>query len=254
MIVAIHGSFDRRPSRCNPPAIRCIFISLMLLLTGTNSGCGGHPSPLESARDVRRASADLERIRIGLLPISDYPLLSKFKRLKDVDFFTLNGTGADDAKLEALSKVELETLEGVLLLNCPKVTDVGIHWLSTIPSLKWVGLEGTSITDKSLTTMASKMKLTGVNVSNCYKVTKQGLMSLAASSTLKEFSFSADALAQEDVVELINQFEGIKWCGIVDPGKKLDVPTLKQLGEQKGVRIVVKPTGSLQDVAAGGRN
>jgi hypothetical protein len=53
--------------------------------------------------------------------------------------------------------------------------------------------------------MASKMKLTGVNVSNCSKVTKQGLMSLAASSTLKEFSFSADALAQEDVVELIKK-------------------------------------------------
>jgi hypothetical protein len=253
MIIAIHGAFARRPSRCNLPTSRCIFISLMLLLTGINSGCGGHPSPLESTRDVRRASADLEQIRIGLLPISDYPLLSKFKRLKDVDFFTLKGTGADDAKLEALSKIKLETLEGVLLLNCPEVTDAGIHWLSTIPSLKWVGLEGTSITDKSLATMASKMKLTAVNVSNC-KVTKQGLMSLAASSTLKEFSFSADALTQEDVVELVNQFEAIKWCGIVDPGKKLDVPTLKKLGDQKGVRIVVKPTGSLQDVVAGGRN
>ncbi len=36
-----------------------------------------------------------------------------------------------------------------------------------------------------------------------------------------------------------------------DSGKKLAVPTLKQLGQQKGVRIVVKPTGALQDVAAG---
>jgi hypothetical protein len=249
MTFAFRESFGRWFSLNNPRTIL-----LMLILAGsTNSGCGGHPSPLQSAQDVRRASADLQQIRIGLLPISDYPLLSKFKRLKDVDFFTLNGTGADDAKLEALSKVGLETLEGVLLLNCPKVTDVGFRHLSMIPSLKWVGMEGTSITDESLATMASKMKLTGVNVSNCSKVTKKGLALLAASSTLKEFSFSADTLTQEDVVELLNQFKGIVWCGIVDPGNKLDVSTLKQLGQQKGVRIVVKPTGALQDVMAGVR-
>lgn len=254
MTFANWALFRQRSNRSNPQTIRPILISLMLLLAGTNSGCGGHSSPLQSAQDIRRASADLQQIRIGLLPVSDYPLLSKFKRLKDVDFFTLNGTGADDAKLEALSKVKLDTLEGVLLLNCPKVTDVGFRHLSTIPSLKWVGLEGTSITDESLATMASKMKLTGVNVSNCSKVTKKGLAGLATSSTLKEFSFSADTLTQEDVVELVNQFKGIGWCGIVDPGNKLDVPILKKLGQQKGVRIVVKPTGALQDVAAGSRN
>lgn len=240
-------------SRSNHATIRFTLILLMILLAGTNSGCGGHPTPLQSAQDVRRASADLQQIRIGLLPISDYPLLSKFKRLKDVDFFTLNGTGADDAKLEALSKVKLETLEGVSLLNCPMVSDDGFRHLATIPSLKWVGMEGTSITDESLAVMASKMKLTGVNVSNCSKVTKNGLLILAASSTLKEFSFSADALTQDDVVEIINQFKGITWCGIVDPGNKLDVPTLKQLGQQKSVRIVVKPTGALQDVMTGVR-
>lgn len=251
MTFLIRALFRQWFCRSNPPTIRPILILLMLLLAFTNSGCGEHSSPLQSALDIRRASADLQQIRIGLLPVSDYPLLSKFKRLKDVDFYTLDGTGTDDAKLEALSKVKLETLEGVLLLNCPKVTDVGFRNLTTIPSLKWVGLEGTSITDESLAIMASKMKLAGVNVANCSKVTKKGLVSLAASSTLKEFSFSADTLTQEDVVELVNQFKGITWCGIIDPGKKLDVPTLKQLGQQKGVRIVVKPTGALQDVAAG---
>jgi len=229
---------------------KCIVLPMLVVLVGCLSA--GYPTALSSDRDIRRAPSDVERIIVGLLPIKDYPLLSKFERLKDADFYTLDGNGANDEKLRELSKLNFSKLEGISLLKCPAVTDEGIRHLTNIRSLKHIQFEGTSITDEALEIIASKMRLTGVNVSNCPKVTMQGLLKLASSETLKEFGFSANDLSQEDCVRLIKEFRTITWCGIVDPSGKLDAQTLKSLGQEQGVRVVIKRTGALQDVVRGG--
>ena len=226
---------------------------LVLLIACMGTGFGNHPTALSSSRDIRRAPSDVERIIIGQLPIKDYPLLSKLQRLKDVDFYTLDGTGANDDKLRELSKLKLDNLEGISLLNCPVVTDGGIRHLSRIPSLKHMQLEGTSITDEALEIMASDMSLTGVNVANCPKITKQGLLKIAASTTLVTFTFSADALTQEDVVRLIGEFgKNVKWPSVVDREGKLDAAALKAAARKNGITLNVSRTGALQDVVRGG--
>lgn len=202
---------------------------LLLSIACMSAGFGKYPTALSSSQDIRRAPSDVERIIIGLLPVKDYPLLSKFERLKDVDFYTLDGTGANDDKLRELSKLKLDNLEGISLLNCPAVTDEGIRHLSKIPSLKHIQLEGTSITDEALKIMASKMNLTGINVANCTNLTKQGLLIIAASETLVTFTFSVDTLTQEDVVRLISEFgKNVKWPAVVDREGKLDAAALKR--------------------------
>ncbi len=225
---------------------------VMVLFVCLSTGFGKHPEALASERDIQRAPANTDRIIIGLLPLKDYPLLTRFEHLKDVDFYTLDGTGANDEKLRELSKLKFDQLEGISLLNCRAVTDEGIRHLSKIPRLKHLQLEGTSITDESLEIMASKMRLTGVNASNCQKVTMKGLLKLASSKTLKEFGFSADGLSQADVVRLLKECQSITWCGIVDPSGKLEAEALKTLGKEKGIRVVIKRTGALQDVVKGG--
>ena len=223
--------------------------TIILLFALVTNGCGTHPTPLTSVRDIARASTDTEQIVLGFLPVGDYPLLSKFQSLKDVSFFTTDGTGANDEKLQALSKVKLKNLQGVLLLNCPRVTDVGIRHLSQIPSLKWLGLEGTSITDAALAIMANDMKLTSVNVANCSNLSVNGLLQLARSETLQSFSFPAESLTQEDVARLIGEFKpNLKWPSVVDLTGKLNAPALEVIAQQRGFSLDVRQTGSMQDL------
>lgn len=236
-------SFDRRFFR----------IALLLSIACMSAGFGKHPTALSSSQNIRRAPSDIEQIIIGLLPISDYPLLTKFQRLKDVDFHTLDGTGANDTKLRELSKLKFDKLEGISLLNCPAVTDEGIRHLTKIPSLKHLQLEGTSITDDALEIMATNMNLTGVNVANCPKLTMQGLLKIAPSETLVTFTFSADTLTQDEVVRLIGKFgKNIRWPSVVDREGKLDASALKALAKKKGITLNVSRTGALQDVVRGG--
>ncbi len=221
----------------------------ILLYALAANGCGTHPTPLTSAGDISRASKDTEQIVIGLLPVGDYPQLAKFQKLKDVSFFTTDGTGANDEKLRALSKVRFTNLQGVLLLNCPKVTDEGIRHLSQIASLKWLGLEGTSITDESLEIMSKNMKLTGVNVANCSSLTVIGLLKLAESETLQSFTFPAESLTQEDVARLIGKFKAnLKWPAVVDLGGKLNASQLESLAQRRGFSLNVRRTGAMQDL------
>ncbi len=168
-------------------------------------------------------------------------------------FYADDGTGGSDEKLATLAKLKLEFLHDVTLLNCPLVTDVGIQHLSEIKSLRLLQLEGTSITDEALETMASKMNLTGINVANCPKVTMRGLSRIASLETLDTFTFSAETLSQADVVSLINEFkENVKWPAVVDVEGKLDAAALKAIAKEKGITLSVRRTGALQDIARGG--
>lgn len=224
-------------------------VMMLLLVALETTGCGKHPTPLGSASDIQRAAKDTDQIVIGFLPMEDYPLLSKFQNLKAVSYFTTDGIGANDEKLQALSKVGLKNLEGAILLNCPSVTDDGIRHLSQIPSLKWLGLEGTSITDESLVMMSKDMRLTGVNVANCSNVTVNGLLILAGSKTLESFTFPAESLTQEDVARLIGEFKpNLKWPSVVDLAGKLNASQLESLAQQRGFRLNVSRTGAMQDM------
>jgi hypothetical protein len=227
---------------------------LVLAIPLTLGGCGPHPTALYSSRDIERAPADTERIIIGFLPINDYPSLSKFKTLKDIDFFTLDGSGATDAKLEALSRVKFDRLEQVSLLNCPAVSDVGIQHLSNIKSIRGMQLEGTSITDKGLEIMASEMSLTGVNVANCSNVTIRGISVLIESKSLtNSFSFSLDAVNQEQARALLPRMKKVRYPAIVDPEGKLDGNELEMLAQEHGIPLDIKKKGALQTLLGGGK-
>lgn len=228
---------------------------LVLAVTMLITGCylapltkGNYPTVLTCPQDIHRAPAETDRIRIPCLPLECYPLLVKFRHLKDVDFYSGNGTGGTDAKLAALANMGFTELSGITLLNCPLVTDIGIQHLAKMRSLKWVGMEGASITDTALETMASNMTLTAVNVANCTQVTRNGLLKLAVSNTLREISFSGDNLSQEDVVQLLEAFRTVEWCSIVDRTGKFNAGMLEMLAQGKGLRLVIRRTGALQDV------
>ena len=232
---------------------RLAFAGFVVLVACMSTGFGKHPTALSSSRDIRRTSRDTKKIIIGLLPVSDYPLLSKFQHLNDVDFYTLDGTGGNDGKLRALSQLGFTELKGISLLNCPAVTDEGIGHLTKIQSIKTLHLEGTAITDEALQIMASQMSLTGLNVANCQKIGMKGLLKIAASETMVEFSFSANALTQEDVVRLFAVFKmNIKWVSVVDREGKLDATALKALAKSNKFILNVSRTGALQDVVTGG--
>jgi hypothetical protein len=135
----------------------------------------------DSKRDVVRADPNLEKIRIPKRPIEHYPLMTKFKRLKEISFYW---EGADDGKLREFSKLTYTNLQMISLLDCPNVTDEGIRAIASFPSLRGLQLEGTSITDAGLEIMATKLKLTGVNVANCKGVTRKGIYSVALTPSL----------------------------------------------------------------------
>jgi hypothetical protein len=225
---------------CSP---RAIGISVAIFLSCTLCDAQNYPKILASKWDIRWAKASTERIRIPALPIEYYPLLAKFKQLNDVDWYW---EGANDAKLREFSKLGFTNLQQVSLLDCPLVTDEGIRALANIPSIRGLGLEGTSITDAGLELMAAQMKLTGVNASNCTNVTHTGVQTLALSPSLKELTFSADDWTEEHVIELIDSFKNVKWCEITDPQRRLNVSRLKARGATKGITIVVSPIGALQ--------
>ena len=198
---------------------------------------------LSSKRDVVRANPDIEQIRIPNLPIEHYPLLSKFKRLKEISFYW---EGANDEKLRELSKLTFTNLQRILLLDCPNVTDEGITAVANVPSLRALGLEGTSITDAGLEVMATRMKLRGVNVANCKGVTRKGIQRLALCPSLQSITFSAEDWTQDEVIELIDSFKKVNLCSIVDPEKRLDAELVKAKGKARGIQIVVKRSGALE--------
>ena len=198
---------------------------------------------VSSKHDVARADPNLEMIRIPHLPIEYYPLLSKFKRLKEISFYW---EGANDEKLRELSTLTFTNLEGISLLDCPSVTDEGVRAIANFPSLKWLKLEGTSVTDTSLEVMATRMDLVGLNVDGCKGVTRSGIRRLALCPSLQSITFSTEGWTQEHVIELIDSFKNVKWCVIIDPQNRLDAELLKAKGKARGIQIVVKPSGALE--------
>ena len=196
-----------------------------------------------SKRDVMRANPALEQIRIPKLPIEHYPLLSKFKRLREISFYW---EGANDQKLRELSKLTFTNLQQISLLDCPNVTDAGVRAITNFPSVRGLKLEGTAVTDAGLEVIATKMNLTGINVAGCKDVTRKGIQTLSLCPSLQSITFSADDWTQEQVIELIDSLKNVNWCGIIDPRKRLDAELLEAKGKTRGIQIVVSTAGALE--------
>src|SRR4051812_42022135 len=105
---------------------------------GLSADYSRYPEPLKSRQDIARASAKTDNIFIAELPLNDYPALAKFTNLKRVRFYTRAGTGSDDRKLLAFSRLGFPNLYDVTLLNCPRVTDRGIEHLAQLPALRYL--------------------------------------------------------------------------------------------------------------------
>ena len=168
--------------------------------------------------------------------------------MKDVDFFTMDGTGANDAKLKAFAEMKWLKLKAVCLLNCPAVTDAGIIELAKISSLQSFQLEGTSISDESLTILTKSVDLKGINVANCPKVSIKGLFSLVEYENLEELGFSVGSMTQDEVIMLINKAKKIKYIGIVDNEGRIREAEVKNICCKKGISLSVRQTGALQNV------
>lgn len=229
--------------------LKLISTILLLLLSADTKGAN-YPVVLRSRHNIESHPSTLNDIYIGELPVIEYPLLAKFVQVKQIRFNnTLNreNVGATDEKLRALSNLSFTNLTGIAMLNCSRVTDDGIKTLTKIPSLRWLQLEGTSITDAALDVMASQMQLAEINCANCPKVNVSGLKSIAASAFLRDLSFSAVNLQQADILQLIKMFKtNVTRCQIIDTERKLDTGPLKTTAAEKRIQLFVYSKGALQ--------
>lgn len=217
---------------------------LLFLILGHGTvivGCGRNPEPLSSAWRIAIAPADIEMASVANLPLRDYPLLAKFKKVRRLVFFNPEGTGADDERLKAVSKLNFPKLMDVSLRNCPAVTDEGVASILTFQSLELLQLEGTSTTDAVLLKMVTHPKLRGVNVAGCPNVTFTGVSNLSRTMCLKSLSFSLRDTPLDDVLSLMKAANCIEYLGIIDPAGRLDPAALEQISDERGITIIVRP-------------
>lgn len=194
---------------------------------------------MSSRRDVYFSSASHTILDIGDLPVQDYPLLIKFRRVVNIRLPSREGQLATDDKLKVLATLGFTNLGSLTLENARLITDEGIRALSPIQSLNYIGIEGAAITDAACELMVSQWRLNAVGVLNCNGVTLKGLETLAMSDNLKELDFSTDNLTQKEVLDLLESFKNIKWCGIDDPQRKLDANAVKAKGTERGMYFSV---------------
>lgn len=117
--------------------------------------------------------------------------------------------------MRALATLTLPSLEGVVLLDCPSVTDEGIAERVKFRSLRWLQLEGTSVTDRSLRTLSTAPQLNGLNVART-QVTLDGLTNLVRATSLRELAFSSHGEASLKVCEVLRKCTQIERFDIVD--------------------------------------
>lgn len=141
-------------------------------------GCLGvnYPTPISSARDIRFAWPRTDDIVLVSLPVKDYPQLEKFKNLRAIyQSESKDALKVTDEGLAVIASLDLPKLKCLNLSGSEGVTDEGIRELAKIPTLEWLGLQGTGITDQGLKIIFDVMNLTGLNIINCKGVTYEGL-------------------------------------------------------------------------------
>jgi hypothetical protein len=206
------------------------------LFVGLLTGCGSHPPTPDSRTDILLTSADQTHLDLRSLPVSDFPALTKFQKLREVQMPFGSGT---DEKLRALAELKLPSLECVVVIDSPSVTDHGVVALGKMQSLTAVGLRGTSMTDAGIETLRKLPKLKSVSLAGSVKITFKGVLSLAKLETLEELSFSAGNIQQAELLELIRATPSVKHLQISEPNEgRLDLPALREVAKAKGMTLL----------------
>src|SRR4051794_8352498 len=86
------------------PGLARVTITLALLLFSGTS-LFAYRERIQTKRDIEKAKATAEDIDIRKLPLESYPLLTKFKRARQIQLANLDPSVATDANLEALSRI-----------------------------------------------------------------------------------------------------------------------------------------------------
>lgn len=202
----------------------------------------------QSRTSVRWTSARSRTLILDGLSLRDYPTLSKFHELQEVQYWHRTAT---DQRMEALAQIGLTNLYCITLNGSSYITDRGIDAMSVIPSVHSLGLEGTSITDAGVDVIARKMRPVGVNVAACTNVTVDGLLRLARTETLKDLSFSAGNMSSEDVLRILDAAPNLERLQITGVSEHLmrgaieQAAAMKTKTQQKQIRIVYSAKGSI---------
>lgn len=204
------------------------------------AGCGNHPAPIHSARDIAGASSSENMVVIVSLPLQDWPKLKKFAGLEHFRVAEDMAPEITDAHVKALSRLPLPMLRQVAFAHCRQVTDAGLEALTNLPSIQGMQLIGTGITDQGMLTLATGFpRLRGVNVESCRLVPERGFLSLTNSRTITDVSLSLEPLSQTQVENIISTVSNVTWWTISDPGHKLDQARVRTLGESRKITIQV---------------
>jgi hypothetical protein len=102
-------------------------------------------------------------------------------------------------------------------------------------------LRGVSIGDAGCRIIANQMKLQGVNLPNCPKITITGLLALAQSDTIEDLGFSLNERTQADLLQLIKATRRINHIEIDivgDADKRLNPQELRQAAQAKGIMLL----------------
>ncbi len=202
------------------------------------------PKRLSSLQDVQQATGSETHVVVQGLSEEHFPALAKFSDLYEIDF---RGS-ATDQQLQALSRIGFSNLAQVVCIECHPVTDRGVACLTNISSIRGLYLLGTSITDVGCEAIAAKMKLTLIDVTDCPKVTVNGLVMLAKLETLKELDLSLNNLTQEELVQILTSARNAKriQIDIVGPADaNLDRAALRKLAKDKHISLLEKRGNSV---------
>lgn len=226
--------------------IDCHYCIRAVTLAVALTGCGHYPAYLSSRGDIASTSKKEYHLNVSKLSIEDFPALAKFTKVYEVEF---QDNTCTDEKLDALARIGFTNLAVVDITDCPRVTDKGIVFLSRIPSLTGLGLRGASITDGGMQTLATAFPhLTGIGVQGCPLLTVNGFMNLTHSRTITGVGISGDPFSPKQIENIISNVSNVTFWTIDDPHHRLDRASLRQLGEQRKIRIDVVNENGLVEV------
>jgi len=213
---------------------------LTLIVALTTPLFEGSAGELELPRGISITSESKTHVHANIseLRTEDFPALARIHALFTVYF---RGHGATDEKLKALAQLRFTNLSCVVFTDAPLVTDKGIEYLLQISSVTNLGLRGMSISDTACVTLATKMRLHGVNMPKCTNVTLHGLLTIAQSKTIDSLGFSVGKMNQNDLIEIISKSAPQLARMDVDMDGSsealLDLPALRQAAEAKMIKL-----------------
>ena len=196
---------------------------------------GGKRTPAPKSRgNIARTGSDTTQLELSWLKGKDFPALKKFHKLETVTFRRGNAT---DEKLETLAQLGFTNLQSISTPNCWLITDRGIEALTRIPTLRGLNLRGTPITDRSVETITTKMRLEWVHLCKCTNVTARSLLKVVQTQPLRYLSFSCENLTEADVIEVLEAAPTLKECDICLPNRVALISDTSSIALRKKIQF-----------------